>query len=312
MSIRFALAIGAFAYALGLASNSQAAISVTSQWGSGVQNTASDNNADFLVDIVSTVPGQVDVGDAFLAVVSFNTLELPGGGPTDGFFGVPGFNEWTGVALIEVATKTANVGGTFDFTFSAPSAATLAAASLTGASTAAVLAGFSPGVTTVRFFEDAVLNFSREGGTVDGDVGLSSDGASLFDIGFVAGGGGGPAGLFWSANDVISDNVGAFGPIPFPTPGGAFNFGQDLVPGTNTTGFLFGSVGTFDLVAGLAGTAQFGGTGSLLGISGVTTAFDAWSNTDMVFRPQAIPEPISLLVWVGLAMTLVVGLRRRN
>jgi hypothetical protein len=308
-----------------LAQPSKAAIEVTDIWFENKLNQSSDNSGEFLFNRFGGAT-TVDVGDILITLASIDTNEnLTDGGAPINYVAATG-HQLTAVAVIEVLTKVpGGVAGTSDFTFGPVSAAGLAAMGAE-ASLAAVHAEVSSwaGVTVVALYDDPVVDFSRtgagdDGGPADTGVGPFASESALFttannggqrilEMGFSPLPG---TTLFWVANDSL-DDISIFSTLPAGTPGGQFNFGLNLVPGTNATGFEdFNLVGNFNPLLGLAGLglSQFHGQGGLLGIGGASTPLDAFDNIDVTFSPT--PEPSSLIIF-GFGSVIGMGLLRRS
>jgi hypothetical protein len=310
---------------------------VTSIWFSGEQNQSSDNDADFLVNQIDPATGMpftdstLDVGDVLVTVSNFFTNEdLTGGGGTE-LYGAGGVNELSVIALIEVATKTPTLSpALFDFTFS-PLTATGVAALGFHASLAAISAEYATWAagTMIAAFDDPLIDYTRLGaddgvpiveigdGPFAAEAGLvatAMNGTKILELGFTGAGGlfGGGAGEGWRANGAAGD-ISLFSTVGPGTPIGTFNFGLNV-----TANFLplwqFGTVANIPLfLGGVGGTSQFAGGGSVLGVMGVVTPYDAWSNLDVTFAPSIIPEPSTLTLWSLGALALAgMGWRRRN
>ncbi len=321
---------------VGMVGASQAT-TVTSLFFNAELNLASDNSAEFLFDITQPAgapSSQVDVGDVLITVFSMATLEdLTGGGTSRDLsdYGV----EMSGISAIEVIGKVAVPNGSTVFIFGPVSAGARAAIAANGTlpNLAAELASWAPG-TMIAVYDDQTPDYSRtNAGFDDGqppagaDIGvgpfadedalatLAMDGTRILELGVDGG-----ANEFWVASQVpvglgASDDIATIYNLTQNTQGGQVNFALDVV--VNNTSWTYVPIPVDNVVLGGQTQAQFSGLGSLLGIGGgpykllgANTPFDAFDNVDVSFYP--VPEPGSMLIWLGLSAVLGVSVIRRR
>jgi hypothetical protein len=130
---RFGLS-AAIILAMAISGTAYGAIATTQFFG-GQTNLASDNDAEYLLDVVtdgSGIRSVVNVGDIFLGSLGFSTIEdLTGGGGTRTFGGNggnPGVDEFVAIFAIKVKTLAGAPGGPVTATFVPVSAADTALA----------------------------------------------------------------------------------------------------------------------------------------------------------------------------------------
>jgi hypothetical protein len=152
----------AAALMVGIGMESASAATVQSLFNNG-PNAASDEDREYLIDNVLTVPGQLDVGDSLRGMMTINTINS--GGANSG--GTTPNNEWTAVFQAIVLTKVdlAVIGlpGEFRYTFGADPA--FAADLCGGQIDCGILgaSGFVPGPGALFvFFEDATNNATMD------------------------------------------------------------------------------------------------------------------------------------------------------
>ena len=160
----FALVAGAAMIAAMTLSSPASAIPWTNFIGNGV-NTLSDDSAEFFIDKVGAIPGQVDVGDVFLGGMVFNSIANLTFGTVN--FGVGGVDEATAVFGLQVIAAPG--GGSFTFAPVADLRGEFLAA--TGVDIGAVANG-----TFAAFYNDATPDAVRSGNTFNNFIGQASDG----------------------------------------------------------------------------------------------------------------------------------------
>jgi hypothetical protein len=279
-------------------------------------NLLSDNSGEYLRNANGST---ADGGDSIVAIGDFlrgtfyiGTIEdATGGGGTRNVGAGTSFNEWTGVFELEVLTKSFD-GVNYNWTFGPSTAFQTEIETLLG-KPAGSLSG-----TLVAMFQDTTPDYTRLGGLPD-DVGSVSEesilafsmlnaGASYFwSLGFTGtplGDGSGAttvAGEGWFTSSV-TDDIAIIGAIPLPANGGVVNFGLNLLD--NNTSVQLGLVPTI-----FGGSANAGGSGSLLGLSGASTALDNFDNIDIAIQP--IPEPATVTLLGSGLIGISIFLRKR-
>jgi hypothetical protein len=289
-------------------------------------NSGSDENREYLIDNVFTATGQIDVGDAFRGHINFNTLN----DASANLGGATGENELSGIFQVIVLSKVAIGGGQFAFTFGPDP-------------TFAEGAGTLGGLPMIVLWEDTTPDYAGDfddpsaGGlallpddgtahlpphgiagpphtppssadvsvgpyvTENAFIATAGDGTRFITLGFA-----GAAGEGFFATGL--DNVLGFFGFTSGTAGANNNFSMSRLdgPGAETADVLtFGpTVGLFGAINGIVGSQQ------LRGVADLDTSFEISSNTNISFNVVGvIPEPASVLVWLGL--TTAVGLAMR-
>ena len=278
-------------------------------------NQASDENREYLIDRVATVPGQIDVGDSWRGIVGINTLNSPNanvGGMTPN-------NEWTGVYQVKVASKEEIGGagsGIFYFTFEPDPEFE---ADLSGGIGAP--SGFAPGQgAIIVMFEDPANNFALDfddpspatppAGPDDGTLGqtvppssadvsvgpyateeafvaTAVDGDHFWTLGFA----GTPGEGFVAINVVpVGDNILPSFSISSGSTALMFNAGLTRLfnanPGTGDTVFIAPVT-----PSPFGGTVQFAVSGSLRGVFDLDTPFEVSSNLNISFTVEEEKVP---------------------
>ena len=252
----------------------------------------SDNSAEVLLNPDGSIDatGIINMGDRLRSIFTIETVEKAGN-PTRGLGAGSGNNELSGIADITVTNILNPAAGIFIYSFSA-TAGLAAEFGLAGTSAAIVL------------FEDPAAEYERTTGAtctsaaINGDCEDNvNDGAVYAAFGF--GGGNGA----WTAQAVTND-INVIGAVPAPGNGGTFNVGLVNIAGGSHTA-TFGNV-----ACGVGGTVQICGSGSLLGIGGVTTPYDIFDNIDFTIN-NAVPAPATLALF-GAGLLGFSATRRRS
>ena len=296
-------------------------------------NQASDEDREYLVDRNITIPGQLDVGDAFRGHININTLNS--GAANVG--GITGNEELSGVFQVMAAafgSPDPNTGfypilwvpdPAFEAVYGAG-----AIAALYSDPTPDFAADFNDPFPAAAppADTDADMNFPVDDGTVgprtippsSADVstgavvteeafmdtartsGVDPDSVHRFTLGFLGLPGEGAA-----ANGLLNV-MPAFG-LSSGSAVGSSNFGLNLLwmdPAydifldiNRVTPSIFG------------GTVDFALSQQLRGVSDLDTAFEISSNTNISFNATVIPEPASmLLLGAGLLGLAVLGRKK--
>jgi hypothetical protein len=278
-----------------------ASIDVLSAFANG-QNNLHDVSADKLINMGGGAT-TVDVGDILVSIFAFNTIQNPSFPiPTGIGTGSSTYGELSGLLAIKVLTKTSLGGGAYSWTFGpATDAASVAAINAVSPAAGTQIGSWANG-TLLAFFDDTTPDFSRNGTTVNNDVLTAIDGYKLWELGFTNNAtldaNGRPTaqnGQGWAAN-AVSDDVGIIGSTPFPANGGAVNFSVDQTAVTPYSGILAPVLTS--IFNPLFKTLEMNGSANLLGTQSQSTAWDAFDNADVSIN--VTPEPLSLLVWLGM------------
>jgi uncharacterized repeat protein (TIGR01451 family) len=280
-----------------LSTAAQAQTSIPFFWGE--LNQLSDNSAAYLINKPDSAIDDftLDVGDRVRGMFVIGSVEnLSTGGVN-----YPDTTELTGVYDVIVIQKTQIASDPDLYNFvCAPTPVATAWNSLPGPAAA-------PG-TMLRFYEDSAKNYTRllaKKQVDDGDpdltgadigsgpfateealLGTATGGTAFWDFGFT--------GKDGSDNPIPvpgegclqsgGDNVLAIRNTPPPTPVAGFNFAFNLTG--NHVGIPLGQVASSFPSIFSGETANINGSGSVLGVEGIETPFDFFSNIDAVVNLQ--------------------------
>jgi hypothetical protein len=279
--------------------NVKAAISqnIWQEFTMGMENTASDDSYETLINRVGANPTIIDVGDQFVGIFNINALTSPA--PKG--YGVNWTSEFTGVFQLQVLTKTPSLSqpGKFDLTFGP----------VVGANPLGI-AGWTAN-DMVALFSDATPDMTTNLGL--GDVASVIDGLPAWKLGFTGVGGTATPGEGWITTAV--DDVSLYASAPTGATLGQFDFSVNR---TFTPAYLAGLGFTpiaslTDWVLGVpAGNeVEFNGNGGLSkpGV-GVNPVWFVHDDLNLAFSP--LPEAGSVLVWGGLGLAFVAARIRRR
>lgn len=267
-------------------------------------NQASDEDREFLIDNIVTLPGQVDVGDALRGHINFNTVNSSGAN----LGGITGNDEFTGIfqTIVTNIIPIPGSGGLAQVTLAPDPAfgAVLSALSLP------VVGG-----EVVALFTDSSVDFCADTNDPGGCAGLpniqafldtATDGAFWATFGFEGAAGEGIAGQ-------APANIGLASTLTSGSSAGNINIALNLI----STGPGFGSGVTITGVtpSPFGGTVDLAASQQLRGISDLQTLFDISTNTNVSFNADfaaGVPEPSTLLLFGGGLLGLGLWAHRRN
>lgn len=295
----FVLLVAGSAVALGAAG--AGAVSITSQFFDGSQ-LLSDNSGEKEINVAGGTQGILEIGDKLRGIFNIQTIEQSG---VTHNLGVGAVNEMTGLFEVEVTNKVVVIpesapgalDGLYRFTFG-PSASFAADVTALGGA-----GGYGPGnAPLIVLFDDPAKDYTREGAiTQAASEATATNGALWAVLGWK-----GVLGEGWRAQ-TVTDNLAVVAGIPAPGDGGEFNAGINTLE--NYSGILqFLTVPTI-----FGANADWFGSGSVLGIGGVSTPWEVFDNVDFFTNVTAIPEPGTMfLLGTGLLGAGAFGRRRKK
>jgi hypothetical protein len=236
-------------------------------------NLVNDTDFERLVGSADTI---IDVGEQLEAVLIFEDISnsVYGGEDLNNIFGA-GY-QLTAHVLLTVASVSPPVAGISTFTF-------------TG--------GFAGGVA-VRLYEDTVqdANFSTQSAATV--IANATDTPLVTSLGLTE------VGDYWVATGPV--DISTIG-IAGSAQSAAFNFGLSIV--ANPGGLEVENEAMTGLFGDQHDVTGFGDAFSP-GAAAAGRGWDAGTNTTIAF--QGIPEPMSVLVWSGLAGAVIIGCATRR
>ncbi len=288
------------------------------------QNELQDSSADLLIN---GQPGQgttggtastiVQQGSVLLSTFEFTSITNAKGAPSLG--NGTNYTEVDGLIALQCSSATqvtGSAGTTWDYVFGpATSATDRAAIGVYSPSASAAVSGWATG-TMVGMY-DLTTTYSRLGpsgsASIDADVQSAiTTGVQLWQFGFTGASGAAATGQGWEAyspaNDIsLIGNGSNSGTVNFALNQTAVTPYSSFIKADQTTN-AFATVFTGN---GSVNTIALDGNSTLLATSG-QTPFQAFDNATVYL--DAIPEPASLAVWLGVCVVggVVVWRRRRR
>jgi hypothetical protein len=283
-------------------------------------NAGSDENREYLIDNVATIPGQIDIGDSIRGMVSINTIN----DVSANIGGATGNDELTGVFQQIVTNKVNLGGGIVQFTFG-PDPAFEA---VHGAG--AIIALYTdPSNNVAGDFTDAgAPSAGPDDGTAartvppssadvssglyvteEAFIATATDGALWAVLGFAGLAGEGFSGLSTGGDNILT----------------AFTFTSGTSFVSNNLGLNLLSIGAgWDpnisinrtTPSPFGGVVDFAVSGETRGVFDLDTAFEASSNLNFSFNATVVPEPTAVVLMglglVGVGLASARGRRRRE
>lgn len=244
----------------------------------------SDNSAEYLIKADGSDSTIISVGDRLAGIFTIETVEQMGS--TRFLGGGSGNNELTGI--FDATVVAINGGpGNFQFVF-APSPA---------------FEGIWGAGAVLAMFDDPSNDYQRVAG--NGLNTIAQLTATATNGTHVITGAMDTASTFWVATSFTND-IAVVGSIPAPGNGGLFNVGLNF--SFTAPGYDFIQVPCFNPLTVSVVQVDTCGSGSLLGVGGVTTPFQSFNNID--FTVNRIPEPGSIALMAGALIGAGVVSRR--
>lgn len=279
-------------------------------------NTLNDNSGDIIAPTAPGLAGSsstiVGVGTVLVSAFDLTSVES---GPAPGSYPATLVPDVTGLVAIQVVGETITTGSagtTYTYQFGAAnSAADLAAIGMLSPAASAAVASWAPN-SLVGFYNDPSGNFTLSGtGAAALNLSLSSAvaGTPLWQMGFSSVSGSGSAnaaGQGWTAITVSNDIT------QLPTTSGADNVNFELV--VTHSGSTAPALQLFQPTAPFfgPGLVDLAGNSNLLGQqSPPNNPYQTLDTATVTIDISALPEPVSLFVWGGLAVAGFAVARRR-